>query len=378
MGDDEIGQLANSMGTLARSVRSTMQALMKQKMYLQDLMNGIEDALVVVGPGLGIQMTNRASDDEPNKSRLAELFQSEALSVLSKAVAETFQTGSPTTAEFMLGPDKISWELACWPVRSQEGSVARAVLLFRDVTNRKLLESQMNRADRLASVGQLAAGLAHEINNPLAAITTCVEGMERQIDKIRSIPEAEREEILEYLSVMGEASWRCKDITQGLLRSSKVEEGTNPEPVDLQGVFKKVLTLVEHQAREKKAQIATEFGECPRVLGHPGELSQLALNLLLNSLEAVQEGGSIRIATLQENGSVKLMCSDNGCGIPLENLERIFDPFFTTKTEGRGTGLGLSVCEGIVRRHEGRITVESQPGQGTRFTILFPSAGGSA
>ena len=133
-----------------------------------------------------------------------------------------------------------------------------------------------------------------------------------------------------------------------------------------------VINLVEYEAAHRDIQITSSFGPYPVMLGDPEKLSQLFLNLILNSLEATRQNGHIHISVARENGSIEAQVIDDGCGIPEENLEHIFDPFFTTRIEGRGTGLGLSMCEGVVRQHQGQIYVRSKQDEGTHFTVLFP------
>jgi PAS domain S-box-containing protein len=379
-GRDEIGQLAQSFNGMAFRVRSSIQELQSQKAYLQDLINSLDDALVVVDQDLRVELTNRSASRTWDVKQLSALFLKEnPLPAARQAVQRTFQTGEITRSQMSLNGSGQAcvFEICSSPVRNPDGEIKRVIVLFQDVTQRKLFEKQISRAERLASVGQLAAGLVHEINNPMAAIATCVEGLERHLKTAHDIGTAQKEEIKDYLSTIGKASSRCAHITQRLL-SASIERGEMElQQIDLTEIVHQVISLVAYEAEHRDIQITTNFGPYPVMPGDPEKLSQLFLNLILNSLEATRQNGHIHISVARENGSIKVQVIDDGCGIPEEDLEHIFDPFFTTRKEGRGTGLGLSMCEGVVRQHQGQIYVRSKQDEETRFTVLFPCREGS-
>ena len=374
-GRDEIGQLAQSFNGMACRVRSSIQELQSQKAYLQDLINSLDDGLVVVDRDLTVELTNHAASGRWDFKQFSEFFlEKTRLPAARQAVQNTFQTGELSRSEISVSDQEVNTllEVYCSPMKNSDGEVVRVIVLFRDVTERKLSERQISRAERLASVGQLAAGLVHEINNPMAAITTCVEGLERHLKTAHDIGISQKEEIKDYLSTIGEASSRCAEITQRLL-SASIEPGREDfQQISLPEVVHRVISLVEYEAEHRDVQITTSFGPYPVMLGDPEKLSQLFLNLILNSLEATRQNGRIHISVARKNGSIEVQVIDDGCGIPEGSLEHIFDPFFTTRKEGRGTGLGLSMCEGVVRQHQGQIHVRSKQGEGTRFTVLFP------
>jgi signal transduction histidine kinase len=374
-GRDEIGQLAQSFNGMACRVRSSIQELQSQKAYLQDLINSLDDGLVVVDRDLTVELTNHAASGRWDFKQFSEFFLEKThLPAARQAVQNTFQTGELSRSEISVTDQEVNTllEVYCSPMKNSDGEVVRVIVLFRDVTERKLSERQISRAERLASVGQLAAGLVHEINNPMAAITTCVEGLERHLKTAHDIGISQKEEIQDYLSTIGEASSRCAEITQRLL-SASIEPGQEEfQQISLPEIVHRVISLVEYEAEHRDVQITTSFGPYPVMLGDPEKLSQLFLNLILNSLEATRQNGRIHISVARKNGSIEVQVIDDGCGIPEGSLENIFDPFFTTRKEGRGTGLGLSMCEGVVRQHQGQIHVRSKQDEGTRFTVLFP------
>jgi len=239
-----------------------------------------------------------------------------------------------------------------------------------DHLNRQLLQT-----GKMASVGELSAGVAHEINNPLAIILT-----ERQIllDSVAQTPSLDREfkdQLLASLSQIDTQVHRCKHLTQNLLRFSRRTKSV-VEPVSINPFLEEVVELMEREAGANGIRFLTELEEnLPSILSDPSQLQQLFLNLITNAIDA-HDGkpyGRVRIHTRARNDSgVEAVIADAGCGIRPEHLDKIFDPFFTTKSVGKGTGLGLSICYAIVRRLGGTIEVESEPGTGTTFTLFFP------
>jgi len=254
-----------------------------------------------------------------------------------------------------------------------------SVIKKRDV-EAESLNRQLTQASKLASIGQLSAGVAHEINNPLAIILT-----ERQLlldahEAEPNLPEEFRDQLLDSLNQIDIQIQRCKRITTNLLRFSRRTESVI-ETVDLNRFVKEVVELMEREAQASGIKFFMNLDEkLPPLMSDPSQLQQVFLNLLTNAIDA-HDGksyGSVTITTSvngegpSEAPGIWLTIADTGCGISPENLDRIFDPFFTTKPVGRGTGLGLSICFSIVRRLGGEIFVESKPHRGTEFRIFIP------
>ena len=236
--------------------------------------------------------------------------------------------------------------------------------LFRQVEQqleeRARTEAALVKTERLATAGRLAATIAHEINNPLEAVTNLVY-------LARSAPEGE---VRRYLQMVEEELSRIAHITKMTLGFYR--ESGAPTPVDLGELVREVVALYEAKLRAKNIRVHTDAAASQPILGSRGELRQVIANLVANAVDVLPGGGSIRVVTTDSNGGVQIRVSDNGPGIPAQNLARIFEPFFTTKAE-LGTGLGLWVSRQIVEKHGGTIAVESSPG-GTCFTISLPSA----
>jgi PAS domain S-box-containing protein len=256
--------------------------------------------------------------------------------------------------------------IAVAPLLSRDFVPVGRIVLVDDITERVALESQLAQADKLSSIGLLAAGVAHEINTPLAVISSYSQMLSKQLRGDQRLGPV--------LDKIIQQSFRAAEIANGLLNFSRTST-TELRATDLNQVIRDTLSLVEHQF--KTAQIILELelaGDLPPIHGNPGKLQQVFLNLLLNAKEAMPGGGRLRISTLV-NGHVEAIISDSGSGIAPENLKRIYDPFFTTKNvpgEKRGTGLGLAVSYGIIQEHAGKIRVESSIGAGTTFHLEFP------
>ncbi len=269
-------------------------------------------------------------------------------------------------------------ETTATPIADADGRLARALVFLRDVTEKRLRELQLLQAEKLTSLGVLAAGVAHEINNPLSSVAGYAEALQRRLhDQPELTADPRLEDFPEYLEVIVREVYRCKGIIDSLLSfSRKSEHGSGP--VDLRQLIDEAVQLLGHMARYHAVVLHVDAAPAvPRVQGDPAALRQVILNLATNALQAVGRGGKVELRTLAEEGSVVLEVKDNGPGIPEHLLERIWDPFFTTKGVGQGLGLGLSVSYNIVRRHRGEISVHSEVGKGTRFTVVLPAAGGT-
>jgi PAS domain S-box-containing protein len=258
--------------------------------------------------------------------------------------------------------------IAMAPLLSRDFVSVGRIVLVDDITERVSLEAQLTQADKLSSIGLLAAGVAHEINTPLAVISSYEQMLSKQLRG-----DARLGSVMDKIT---QQSFRAAEIANGLLNFSRTST-TEFRETNLNQVIRDTLSLLEHQF--KTAQIAVDLDlaeELPPIHGNPGKLQQVFLNLLLNAKEAMPGGGRLSIAT-RVNGQVEALISDSGSGIAPEHLKRIYDPFFTTKTmprpgDRRGTGLGLSVSYGIIQEHAGKIHVESAVGAGTTFHLEFP------
>jgi signal transduction histidine kinase len=252
--------------------------------------------------------------------------------------------------------------------------------IFRDISELKTLRGQLMQSEKLAIMGQLAAGVAHEINNPITGILTYIRLMMKKVEKI-DLPPKESEDFKKYLSIMERETSNVGRITRNLLDFSRRSE-PDIRPTDLNVVLDQSLLLLHDQLKVSNVELIREGSESiPNIMGDMGQLQQVFVNLALNGIQAMPKGGTLTVKTWAEGreGSecfVNVEISDSGTGIAEEDIPQIFDPFFTTKkAKGRsGLGLGLSIVQSIVKKHHGRIRVESEIDKGTTFNIRFPTA----
>lgn len=265
------------------------------------------------------------------------------------------------------------WVVSKVPMRDSEtGEVTHVITVGEDVTMRVDAMHAVSRAEKLAAVGRLAAGVVHEINNPLATIAACAESLEQRTTEGAFDGCEGEDDLNEYLGLIKSEAFRCKSITTGLLDFSRSRTGDR-HPIDLNEILKSSANLVSHQKRGDHVTIELELSEdIPHVHADGGQVQQAVIALATNAIDAMPTGGTLTFRTTAQPKSVAIEIEDSGVGIPAEDMSKIFEPFFTTKEVGKGTGLGLAVCYGIITDHSGRLSVRSTVGKGTTFTILLP------
>ncbi|MFN2498301.1 MAG: ATP-binding protein [Pyrinomonadaceae bacterium] len=253
------------------------------------------------------------------------------------------------------------------------GPVSHVITVGEDITARVEANRAVARTEKIAAIGRLAAGVVHEINNPLATIAACAEALESRVKDGEFKDSSGVDDLREYLGLIRSEAFRCKKITNGLLDFSRTRPAAHG-PVSLGDIIASAIRLLSHQQRANNISFQIETQpDLPAVLGDDGQLQQAIIALGTNAIDAMPVGGQLRIVTRQDDASVLVEVSDNGAGIPAENIAKIFEPFFTTKEVGKGTGLGLAVCYGILTEHGGSLDVQSTVGVGTTFTISLPA-----
>ncbi|HZP24070.1 MAG TPA: ATP-binding protein [Terriglobales bacterium] len=258
--------------------------------------------------------------------------------------------------------------IAIAPLVSKTFSVIGRLIIVDEITERIELESQLSQAEKLSSIGLLAAGVAHEVNTPLAVISSYAQMLAKQVNG-----DNKQAALLEKIT---RQTFRASEIVNSLLNFSRTSS-TEFADVDLNRIIKDTLTLLEHQFKTARINVQQElYPELPAIQGNTGKLQQVFLNLFLNAKDAMPGGGTLTISTINGH-KVQVKVADTGTGIAQEHIHRIYDPFFTTKNKPKtghsgGTGLGLSVTYGIIQEHAGKIRVDSAPGHGTTFIMEFP------
>src|SRR5439155_11110674 len=256
-------------------------------------------------------------------------------------------------------------DITITPLLGKNGQVTGQMVILDDKTERIKWEDQLVQSEKLTSIGLLAAGVAHEVNTPLAVISSYSQMLSKQL---RS--EDPKAKILDKII---RQSFRASEIVNNLLNFSRTN-GTEFRLIELHAIISDTLSLLAHQFRTAKITVRKELSSSsPQIYGNPGKLQQVFLNLFINAKDAMPNGGELIIKTSTHDSAFQVEVIDTGIGIPDDQIKKIYDPFFTTKELGRGTGLGLSVTYGIIQEHSGKISVDSKPGEGTRFVLELPA-----
>ena len=374
----------DSSANLAREVERRTAEAEAQRRFTEMIIDSLPVSLYAIDRDFRIVAWNRNRElggqgiprSEVIGRNIFNVLTRQRREVLEREFKQAFKTGK---IERMEQESKTAdgemrhWLVSKIPMRGANDAITHVITVGEDVTARVEANRAIARAEKLAAVGRLAAGVVHEINNPLATISACAEALESRVREGAFDASSEMEDLREYLGLIRSEAFRCKTITNGLLDFSRTRAGEHM-PVNINDVITSAARLIAHQKRGQGIEIAIETSEAVYpVLGDEGQLQQAVIALATNAIDAMPEGGRLTLASRDEDGKVLVEVSDTGVGIKSENLTKIFDPFFTTKEVGRGTGLGLAVCYGIVTEHGGRLDVQSTVGVGTTFTITLPA-----
>ncbi|HSN03664.1 MAG TPA: PAS domain S-box protein [Nitrospira sp.] len=363
-------QLQSYREELEVKVRERTKEIEETKQYLENLLENANDVIYTLDNDQRFTYVN--SKIEAWGYRKEDLLGRPYLALLSKRhrgrrLKSTLDIGAKQVYEVevltRIGEAR-SVMVSVSPLHGADGEILGVLGIARDMTDTKKLEQQIRNSEKLASVGKLAAGVAHEINNPLGGILNCLYNLGKG-----TISPARREE---YLASMEDGLRRVQKIVRQLLDFSQQHQ---PEfaLADINAVIERVLVLTNHLFVPNRIALETKLGKTlPSLMIDRHMIEQVLMNLILNAVQAMKDGGVLSIRTWVEEGICMVEVRDTGAGIPASVLPKIFDPFFTTKGQGEGTGLGLSVSLGIVERHGGRILVESEVGKGTVFTLCLP------
>ncbi|MGZ8845895.1 MAG: ATP-binding response regulator [Pyrinomonadaceae bacterium] len=375
-----------SAATLAEEVdRRTAEAEMQQR-FTEAIIDALPLSLYAIDRDYQIVAWNRNRElgelglpkGEVLGKNLFEVLTKQSREMLQHEFSNVFATGKIHRVEqetVTHEGDTNHWLISKIPMRAGETKqVTHVIAVGENITARVKAHRAVARAEKLAAVGRLAAGVVHEINNPLATIAACAESLEKRIEEGAFSDSPDAEDLREYLGLIRDEAFRCKSITNGLLDFSRLRAGQRV-PVNVIELIKATARLVTHQQRGDYIKIEIETADdLPVVLGDGGQLQQAIVALATNAIDAMPDGGTLALRALQSGTRVLIEVKDTGIGIPPENMTKIFDPFFTTKDIGQGTGLGLAVCYGILSDHGGRLDVRSTVDVGTTFTITLPVA----
>jgi signal transduction histidine kinase len=346
-----------------------------------EVLSALPDGIALVRADRRIRRANPALARLAGRAR--EQLEGLHLDSLFEAPAPALAPGHQASAR-LLKPSggSIPVGVAASPLCDRRGDELGLVVALRDLREVELLRERVVTAARMAAVGELAAGIAHEINNPIAFVRSNLSQLRGHWKTLRAeLESADRAGSLRDLVMDGDALIdeslegvdRAAEIVRGVRGFSHVGSGERV-PTDLNVLLDEVLRMVGSRLRGR-VTLECNYVELPCVRCAPQELKQVFLNLLVNAEQAVSEGGRIRVTTSRGRGGVSVLVEDDGCGIAPELIDRVFDPFFTTKPVGVGTGLGLGIAYQIVKGHGGEIAIESRPGQGTRVRVRLPAEG---
>lgn len=363
-------------GRLYRQLRTKADELERMRQFSENILESLNDGLAVLDRNGRVVRWNRQMEELYGVRHeaavglaLDELFEGSVVRMIRGSAA----AGAEGTAHYRIPmstrhepPRRLLVNLGTTPLRDSHADVVGSMVIVEDISTRVQLEEQLQISEKMASIGLLAAGVAHEVNTPLTGISSFTQML---LEHAR--PDDPSTLVLEKIE---RQTFRAAKIVNGLLnlaRPAQVDSG----PCDVNAVVNDVLSLLEHQFRTGSIQVRKELSDrSPVVQGIEHKLQQVFLNLFLNARDAMPRGGWLTIVTRDDGDGAVIEVADTGSGIPAEQLSRIYDPFFTTKEIGKGTGLGLSITYGIVQEHGGSITCDSQVGQGTRFSIRLPLA----
>ncbi len=377
------GQVATALenGRLYRQLQMKADELDRMREFNENILESLDDGLVVLDVGERIVRWNRALEQlcglsraQAVNRRLDEVFEPTFVEALRGAWREN--PGGAALYRVPLarpgGGERLLLNVTIVPLQAPgAGGVVTAgtIALFEDISGRVRLEEQLQISEKMASIGLLAAGVAHEVNTPLTGISSFTQMLLKGAD-----PSDPKTRVLEKIE---RQTFRAAKIVNGLLNLSRPAGAGGSEfgPVDVHEVIADVLSLLEHQLEVGSIKVRRELLAAPsvvRAIEH--QLQQVFLNLFMNARDAMPKGGWLSVSTRVDGRRLVIEVGDTGSGIPAEHLARIYDPFFSTKVIGQGTGLGLSITYGIVREHEGAIQCDSVVGQGTRFALTLPLA----
>ncbi|RPJ85042.1 MAG: HAMP domain-containing protein, partial [Acidobacteria bacterium] len=380
-GQDEISELAYSFNVMTASLKESLKEIERHKDYLESVINSIEDEIVVVDREFRVVTANEAyvrrsghrKDLAPGQPCcITNAGGSCEVGLQAKCPARTtFHTGRVEKClhRFVADGGRERYiEIYSYPLTDAGGRVFQAIEVRRDITERRVLEANLCHSERLASLGLLASGISHEINNPLASIVTCAEGLQKRMGKTQ----VRTDDVVEYLTLITKEAMRVKAITERLLILSR-KSNSLIYIVSVNRALQETVQLVKFQAQNRDIQIQEDYAcELPEITADEPALRQVFLNLLMNAMQATAAGGRIAVKTAAQPDCVRVVVEDTGCGIAPANLPHLFEPFFTSRPAGQGTGLGLFISHTLIRQMGGSIQVESQVGTGSKFTVEIP------
>ncbi len=367
---------------LASEVALRTHEMEAQRSFAAQIVDALPVGLYVIDRSYRIRAWNRkreagtqgVSRDDAVGREIFEVLDRQPRDLLKREFDGVFDTGEIQQVEMesRASGETRYYRITKIPMRQDGHDISHVITIGEDVTEWRQAQQRLAETEKLAAVGQLAAGVMHEINNPLATILACCEALALRSE---TLSPGERHARDEYLKIIDTEVLRCRKIVESLLDFSRPKAGEKKR-VDVNAVVDQTLFLLKHHARFKRLQVERELTPgLPVLMADPERLVQSFMALMLNAMDAMDSRGTLTVRSRMNpdrRDEVLLEFIDTGAGIRQEDLPKIFEPFFTTKPQGRGTGLGLSICYAIIAEHRGRIEVESQVGVGSNFKVYLP------
>lgn len=372
----QYASIAIDNALLYRTLQQKATELSELKAYNEAVIESITLGVSVISPDGSITVWNRAMESLTNRSAgktigspIEDVLPQDLVRAMKEVAAGPgwmldglARVYKANIAES--GQDARLANVTLSPFFTQDGRNTGTLVVLDDITEKVRLENQLLQAEKLSSIGLFAAGLAHEVNTPLAGISSYSQSLLEETD--------ENDPRYETLKKIEKQSFRASEIINNLLNFARFKD-SEFERLNLNSLVSETVSLLEHQFRSGRVQLDLDLEpSLPETVGNGGKLQQVFMNLLLNAKDAMPDGGNLTVRTATENGDVIVEVKDDGVGISQRNIKKIYDPFFTTKGVGEGTGLGLSISYGIIQEHSGRIQVTSRPGEGTTFRLELP------
>jgi two-component system NtrC family sensor kinase len=368
---------------LAFEVAVRARQVEEQRRFTGMVIDSLPVGLYVVDREYRIQIWNRKREtgtqgvhrDEVVGRPVFEVLTRQSASQLKAEFDQIFESGQMSQMDIEVNDaagDRF-YRISKIPMRLGGDQISHVITIGEDVTEWYRIHQRIMQNEKLAAVGQLAAGVMHEINNPLATIGACAAALEGRVAEVSPSGQAA---FREYIDIIDKEVLRCTHIVDGLLDFSR-PKGKEKRLVAANAIIQETFFLLKHHQRFKKLAVHHDLAEgLPEVRANSEQLVQVLMSLMLNALDAMEAGNGTLTVRSRRGGhrgeEVVIEVQDTGVGIPRNELTKIFEPFYTTKSQGRGTGLGLSICYGIVEDHGGRLEVESQPGLGSTFRVYLP------
>ncbi|MEP7380353.1 MAG: ATP-binding protein [Gemmatimonadota bacterium] len=377
---------AEQMRQLEGEVERRTRQLDDEKGFTEQIVDSLPVGLYVIDREYRVKAWNRKRETGMQGISREQALGRTIFEILHRAPAESlrqefdevFRTGriQQFNLESRASGEARAFRITKIPMRVSDAGITHVITIGEDVTDWTVAQDRFAQSEKLAAIGQLAAGVMHEVNNPLATISACAESLSLRLDDMRADGVSVPEQSDEFLRIIDSEIQRCKRIIDGLLDFSR-PRSAEKAPVRINDVVEQSVFLVKHHARFKQLKLQTMLDpDAPMIDANAEQLIQVFMALMINAADAMEHEGTITVRTrrgISRHEAVIAEVIDEGPGIARADLPRIFDPFFTTKAPGRGTGLGLSICYGIITEHGGRIEVDSAVGAGSTFRILLPA-----